>query len=45
MKILIINGSPRKNGATGKILKYYNEYFIKNYSNINVELVNLLITI
>ena len=42
MKILIINGSPRKNGATGKILKYYNEYFVKNYSNINVELVNLI---
>jgi multimeric flavodoxin WrbA len=32
MEIVMINGSPRKNGATGKILAYYKEYFEKKYS-------------
>jgi multimeric flavodoxin WrbA len=42
MKIIMINGSPRKNGATGKILKYYTDYFAANYSNVNTDLINLI---
>jgi len=42
MNVIMINGSPRKNGATGKILAYYKEYFDKNYSGINIEIINLI---
>jgi multimeric flavodoxin WrbA len=42
MKIVIINGSPRKDGATGKILKYFNDYFRENYSDIKIEYVDLI---
>jgi multimeric flavodoxin WrbA len=42
MKITIINGSPRKNGATYKILNYFKESLEYTHSNINIEFVNLI---
>ena len=41
MIITIINGSPRNNGSTFKILNYFKEIFEKNNYNINVKFVNL----
>lgn len=42
MKITIINGSPRKNGATFKILNHFKELLENNNSDINVKFVNLI---
>jgi multimeric flavodoxin WrbA len=42
MKIVIINGSPRKNGATSKVLKSLNEILNKNYPEVIIEFVNLI---
>ena len=42
MKITIINGSPRKNGATFKVLSYFKKSLENIDSDINVELVNLI---
>jgi multimeric flavodoxin WrbA len=42
MKIVLINGSPRKNGATGKILTYFKDYLEKNNPDINIQYVNLI---
>jgi len=42
MKIVIINGSPRKNGSIGKILIYFKKYFEENYSGIDIEYINLI---
>jgi multimeric flavodoxin WrbA len=42
MIITIINGSPRKNGATAKILKYFKECLEKYYSNVNVNFTDLI---
>ena len=42
MKIAIINGSPRKNGATFKILNCFKESLQNIDSNINIEFVNLI---
>ena len=41
MKITIINGSPRKNGSTFKILNYFKEFLENNYG-INIIFVNLI---
>jgi len=41
VKIIIINGSPRKNGATGKILKFLNDYLKNNYQETDTEYINL----
>jgi multimeric flavodoxin WrbA len=41
-KITIINGSPRKNGATFKILNHFRELLENKNSNINVNFVNLI---
>jgi multimeric flavodoxin WrbA len=42
MKITIINGSPRKNGATNKILIKINESIHKEYPGIEINHVNLI---
>ena len=42
MKIAIINGSPRKNGATFKILDYFNDSLRKIDSDINIKVVHLI---
>jgi multimeric flavodoxin WrbA len=42
MKIIIINGSPRKNGSTSKVLKYLNEILNKKYPETIIEFVNLI---
>jgi multimeric flavodoxin WrbA len=42
MKIVIINGSPRKNGATFKILNCYKESLEKINAEINIEFINLI---
>ena len=42
MKITIINGSPRKNGATFAILNYFKETLENVNSDINFEFVNLI---
>jgi len=42
MKIAIINGSPRKNGATFKILNCFKESLENIDSDIDIELVNLI---
>lgn len=41
MNIIIINGSPRKNGATAKILYKMNEYLLQK-ENIKVELIHII---
>jgi multimeric flavodoxin WrbA len=42
MKITIINGSPRKNGSTYKILTYFFELLYNNISGGNIEFINLI---
>jgi multimeric flavodoxin WrbA len=42
MKIAIINGSPRKNGATFKILNYFKETLENSNSETNVTFINLI---
>ena len=42
MKITIINGSPRKNGATFKVLNLFKELLENINSGINVEFINLI---
>jgi len=42
MKIVIINGSPRKNGACGKILKYLKDYLEKDNPEIKIDLIDLI---
>ncbi|MCL2800809.1 MAG: flavodoxin family protein [Treponema sp.] len=42
MRIVIINGSPRKNGACGKILKYLNDYLEKDNPETKINLINLI---
>ncbi|MCL2441721.1 MAG: flavodoxin family protein [Treponema sp.] len=42
MKIVIINGSPRKNGACGKMLKYLKDYLEKENPEIKIDLINLI---
>lgn len=42
MKIVIINGSPRKNGATYKVLNYFKESLENINPEINIELINLI---
>ena len=42
MKITIINGSPRKNGATFKVLNYFKESLENIDSDISIEFVNLI---
>jgi len=42
MKIAIINGSPRKNGATFKILNYFKEILENSDSEMNIKFVNLI---
>ena len=42
MKIAIINGSPRKSGATFKILDYYKESLENIDSDADIEFVNLI---
>jgi multimeric flavodoxin WrbA len=42
MKIVLVNGSPRKNGATGKILSYFKDYLLKYNNGIIVEYVDLI---
>jgi len=42
MKVTIINGSPRKNGANFMILDYFRELLIKNCPDIKIEYVNLI---
>src|SRR5215510_12707775 len=42
MRVTIINGSPRKNGATFTILNHFKELLEKNNSGINIEFVNLI---
>ena len=42
MKIAIINGSPRKDGATFKSLNYFKESLESAYPNIIIEFVNLI---
>ena len=41
MKITIINGSPRKNGATFKVLNHFKE-LLENNNDININFVNLI---
>jgi len=42
MKIVIINGSPRKNGATAKILKYIEEILItEEHENCKIDFINV----
>lgn len=40
MKIIIVNGSPRKNGATAQILYEMNRQ-LEEYSNVDVEMVHV----
>lgn len=40
MKIMIVNGSPRKNGATAQILYEMNRQ-LEQYSNVDVEMVHV----
>jgi len=42
MNIVIINGSPRKNGACGKILKHFKDYLEKNNPEIKIDFFNLI---
>jgi len=42
MKIVIINGSPRKNGATFKVLSYFKESLESISPELNIEFVNLI---
>lgn len=42
MRIAIINGSPRKNGATFKILNYFKESLKNINSKIDIEFINLI---
>ncbi|MCL2066511.1 MAG: flavodoxin family protein [Treponema sp.] len=42
MKVTIINGSPRKNGSTFKILKFFKESLEIAFSGINIEFFNLI---
>jgi len=42
MKIVIINGSPRKNGSIGKILKFVKKHLEEKYSGIDIEYINLI---
>ena len=42
MKITIINGSPRKNGATFRVLNYFQESLGNIYSDVNIEFLNLI---
>jgi len=42
MKIVIVNGSPRKNGATFKILNYFKEALENINSEQNIEFINLI---
>jgi Multimeric flavodoxin WrbA len=42
MKITIINGSPRKNGATFQILNYFKESLERVDSAINIEVIHLI---
>jgi len=42
MRIIIINGSPRKNGACSKILKYLNDYLEKENPETKIDLINLI---
>ena len=42
MKIVLINGSPRKNGAIGKTLTYIKDYLEKNNSGLIIEYIKLI---
>ena len=42
MKIVIINGSPRKNGATFKVLNYFKESLENINPEQNIEFINLI---
>jgi multimeric flavodoxin WrbA len=42
MTIVMINGSPRKNGATAKILEYFKTYIREKFPEINIEFINLI---
>jgi len=42
MNIAIINGSPRKNGATFTVLNYFNETLKEMDADINIEVINLI---
>ncbi|MDR0569788.1 MAG: flavodoxin family protein [Clostridiales Family XIII bacterium] len=42
MRIVIINGSPRKNGATFGVLSYFGEYLKNNFPGTDVEFINLV---
>ena len=42
MKITIINGSPRKNGATFKVLNHFKDLLENNNFDISVNFVNLM---
>ena len=42
MKVVLVNGSPRKNGATGKILSYFRENLLQFNNGIIVEWVDLI---
>jgi multimeric flavodoxin WrbA len=44
MNIVVINGSPRKNGATGKVLNKFREILQNNYQGITVHFYNLIDT-
>ena len=41
MKIIILNGSPRKNGATAKILHTLENNLLK-FDNVEIEFINLI---
>lgn len=40
MKVMLINGSPRKNGATGTVLRKMGEMLL-SYKNVEIDLVHL----
>jgi len=42
LKIVIINGSPRKNGACGKMLNYLKDYLEKDNPEIKINLIDLI---
>jgi len=42
VKIIIINGSPRKNGSIFKILNHFRELLEKNNVGLNIEFINLV---
>jgi len=42
MNVTIINGSPRKNGATFSVLNYFKESLETMNSGVAVEFINLI---